>query len=222
MDKTSKKQGCVLAQPTPKIQAMTEETTVTPSDPQGRSLPTEAAVLQRLIAELSLLSEDARQRLISTVCTFFGLSDPMITVAAHRGSSPQHSGERTSPFQFSEAEAPAVKQFIHDKAPVTDVERVACLAYYLAHYRSTLHVKTKDVTALNTESAHRPFSNAAVAVDNATKMGYLVPSIKGSKQISAAGERFVEALPDREAAREIMERARTGRGNRTARKAAAL
>jgi hypothetical protein len=94
------------------------------------------------------------------------------------------------------------------------------LAYYLARYRSTPHVKTKDITALNRESAHRPFSNTAVAVDNATKTGYLVPSIKGSKQISAYGERFVEALPDREAAKEIMDRARSGRG-RTAKRTVA-
>ncbi len=108
---------------------------------------------------------------------------------------------------------------MHDKAPRTDVERVACLAYYLAHYRGTPHVKTKDITALNTESAHRPFSNTAFAVDNATKTGYLVPSVKGSKQISAYGERFVEALPDREAAKEVMNLARAGRRGKNAKKA---
>jgi len=37
-------------------------------------------------------------------------------------------------------------------------------------------------------------------------MGYLVPSVKGSKQLSASGEKFVEALPDRDAAKEILER----------------
>jgi hypothetical protein len=105
-----------------------------------------------------------------------------------------------------------------DKSPRTDVERVACLAYYLAHYRGAPHFKTKDITALNTESAHKPFSNTAVAVDNAAKMGYLVPSVKGAKQISASGERFVEALPDREAAREIFEQSRPKRGGGSARK----
>ncbi len=110
---------------------------------------------------------------------------------------------------------------MHDKAPQTDVERVACLAYYLSHYRSTPHVKTKDITALNTESAHKPFSNTALAVDNATKTGYLVPSVKGSKQVSAYGERFVEALPDREAAKEIMSIARAGRRGKPGKKTVA-
>jgi len=107
---------------------------------------------------------------------------------------------------------------MHDKSPQTDVERVACLAYYLAHFRSTPHVKTKDISAINTESAHRKFSNAANAVENATKQGYLVPSIKGCKQVSAAGEQFVEALPDRETAKEIMDRARIGRVSKNAKR----
>jgi hypothetical protein len=176
-------------------------------------------VLQRIISELSLLSDGARQRLINTVCTFLGLSGPAAGVAAPMNPSRPHPTDRATSFQFSEDDAPTVKQFIHDKAPQTDVERVACLAYYLAHYRSTPHVKTKDITALNTESAHRPFSNTANAVENATKTGYLVPSIKGSKQISANGERFVEALPDREAAKEIMDHARAGRGSKAGKKA---
>ncbi len=179
-------------------------------------------MLQRMITDLSPLSRDDRQRLIDTVCTFLGLSGPRATLPSAAVSARQNIHvDRVPSFQFSEEGAPTVKQFIHDKSPQTDVERVACLAYYLAHYRSTPHVKTKDITALNTESAHRPFSNTAMAVDNATKTGYLVPSIKGSKQISAHGERFVEALPDREAAKEIMEHARSGRGNKSGKKLAA-
>lgn len=187
----------------------------------GTSSPNEAAVLQRLISDLSPLSKDGQQRLVNTVCTFLGLSGPSVIGVAPAIPFRRDSDVRSSSFQFSEEEAPSVKQFMHDKSPQTDVERVACLAYYLARHRSTPHVKTKDITALNTESAHRQFSNTAVAVENATKQGYLVPSIKGSKQVSAAGERFVEALPDREAAKEIMERARVGRSNRSAKKSVA-
>ena len=177
----------------------------------------EAAILQRIIADLSSLSDDARKRLIDTVCIFLGISAP-----ARPQSTTQDFAVpkpiRTSSFQFSEEDAPSVKQFMHEKNPQTDVERVACLAYYLARYRGIPHIKTKDITELNKESAHRPFSNTAFAVDNATKTGYLVPSIKGSKQISAYGERFVETLPDREAAKEIMAAARAGRRAKPAKK----
>ena len=100
-----------------------------------------------------------------------------------------------------------------NKAPKTDIERVACLAYYLGHHRGTPHFKTREITSLNTESAHRALSNTAYAIDNATKAGLLVPSVKGSKQISALGEQFVEALPDRDAASEILQRIRHKRGS---------
>ncbi len=103
-----------------------------------------------------------------------------------------------------------------DKQPRTDVEKVACLGYYLTHYRGTEHFKTLDISKLNTEAAQVKFANATVAVDNATKQNYLVPASKGSKQLSALGEQFVLALPDREKARIIMASARPRR--RAARK----
>ena len=45
-------------------------------------------------------------------------------------------------------------------------------------------------------------------------MGYLVPASKGQKQLSAFGERFVRALPDREAAKDVMSLARPRRKER--------
>jgi len=96
------------------------------------------------------------------------------------------------------------KEFLLQKKPKTDVERIACLAYYLTHYRSAPHFKTAELAALNTEAAQPRFSNAAYAVSNATNCGYLVPATKGSKQISAQGEQFVLALPDRVAAKSAM------------------
>ena len=88
---------------------------------------------------------------------------------------------------------------------------MTCLAYYLTHYRDTPHFKTVDISALNTEGAQPKFSNASVAIDNATRDGYLVTATKGTKQISSAGEKYVELLPDREAAREAMRTFRTRR-----------
>ena len=68
-----------------------------------------------------------------------------------------------------------------------------------------------DLSILNTEGAQSKFSNAAYAVENATKLGYLVPGTKGHKQLSAIGEKFVLALPDRDAAKEVMSNARRKR-----------
>lgn len=172
-----------------------------------------AAALQRMITELLPFTVEDRRTLIETLMTFFGIELPKNGSSADARPLGPSIAPRGTAFQFSEEqEVPSPKNFMVGKSPMTDVERIACLAYYLARYRGTPHFKTKDVTALNTESAHRPFSNATVTVENATKMGYLVPSVKGSKQLSAAGEHFVEMLPDRQAAKEIFDRLRQRRG----------
>ena len=55
---------------------------------------------------------------------------------------------------------------------------------------------------------------ASCATSNATSMGFLVPVTGGLKQLSAAGEQFIRALPDREAAKGAMKRARPRRPRR--------
>jgi hypothetical protein len=89
------------------------------------------------------------------------------------------------------------KQFVAQKRPTTDTERVAVLAYFLTNARSTNEFKTKDISAVNKEAAQRAFSNSPYAVDNATKSGYLAPASKGAKQITTRGEALVDALPER-------------------------
>jgi hypothetical protein len=84
------------------------------------------------------------------------------------------------------------------------VERVACLAFYLTHYRDTAEFTTLDISKVNTEAAQRKLANATVAVNNASQYGYLVPASKGTKQISAAGEKYVQALPDYDAAKALL------------------
>lgn len=162
----------------------------------------------RLIIEaLNPLSEEARRRLISSAATLLRIERiPW-----------QHEGSGATPLQsalpmgapkgiapFSQEQELSPKEFLFEKQPKSDVERVACLGYYLTHYRATPHFKTSDLSMLNTEAAQPKFSNAAAAAGNAIKLGYLVPSTKGHRQISAAGERFVLALPDRVAAKEAL------------------
>jgi hypothetical protein len=89
------------------------------------------------------------------------------------------------------------KQFLAQKKPKNNYERVACLAYYLSNHRSTPHFKTGDIDKLNTESAHH-FTNPSLAVMHATSTyHYLTSAGGGKKQITPLGEAIVEALPDR-------------------------
>jgi hypothetical protein len=147
------------------------------------------------------------------VQTFLGLgrrpnSPPESINAADAAGSPNRESH------FSSDRTISPKDFLRDKLPVTDVERVACLAYYLANYRDTPHFKTIDISAINTEAAQPKFSNASVAVDNARQAGLLVAATKGNKQLSAAGDKFVDLLPDRNAAREALRTFRPRKNSR--------
>ncbi len=172
-------------------------------------------VLTEILAAFRKLEPGSRERMLNTVATFLGLglrpSGSMSTGPTHHPVAASHL--ETS---FSEDRSISPKQFMLDKQPRTDVEKVACLAYYLTHYRGIQHFKTLDISKLNTEAAQVKFSNAAVAADNAMKQNYLVPASKGSKQLSAVGEQFVLALPDRQKARSIMASARPRRKARKA------
>ncbi len=167
----------------------------------------EFSALQEVIAALQRVSsQEARQRILDAASTFLDLR------TAGNGTSPPRRAAPTEDRSESHASYPSFsadttlspKEFLLEKAPRTDVERIATLAFYLTHYRDTPHFKTLDLSKLNTEAAQPKFSNAANSANNAVKQGYLVPSTKGQRQLSAAGERFVAALPDRDEAKRVM------------------
>jgi len=180
--------------------------------PPSRDLQVqELEIVTYLLKVFQDIPQDSRRRVIDTVSRFFDLR----TESAGRPTIPLRlfepvavTAEHSTVPTFSEDRSITPKQFMFQKQPRTDVEKVACLAYYLTHYRDTPYFKTLDISKLNTEAAQVKFSNPAVAVDNATKQLYLVPATKGNKQISALGEQFVLALPDRDKARDVMNNTR--------------
>jgi hypothetical protein len=152
------------------------------------------------------LDDEGRARLLRTLSTLFSIT---LVPEVSNGPRTVSYGEPTE--RFSKEQSLSPKEFILKKQPRSDVERVACLAYYLAHYRDQPHFKTFDISQINTEAAQTKLSNPAQTVINATNYGYLAPAIKGMKQLSAAGEMYVEALPDREAANAALANSRPKR-----------
>jgi hypothetical protein len=99
---------------------------------------------------------------------------------------------------------PTPKEFMRQRNPQSDVQRVACLSYYLTQYRDQRHFKTKDLSKLNVEAAGGTIGNLSQAVNNATKQShYLAPAGAGNKQITAHGEEVVGALPDQAAVKAL-------------------
>jgi len=169
----------------------------------GSSLD-EFEALQTVIAALRGRDRESRRRILDSAATFLDVdisAKTAVTFSEATHSSPSAASSRSP---FSEDTSMSPKDFVMEKAPKTDVERIACLAYYLTHYRSTPHFKTIDLSLLNTEAAQPKFANTAYTSNNAVKMGYLAPGLKGQRQLSGMGERFVRALPDRTAAKDVL------------------
>ena len=174
----------------------------------------DVAVLARIIAALKPYEADHRQRLLQTVETYFSTDGEASLPIKPESTSSSQGSSAVQRRNFSGRPVMSPKEFLHEKQPRTDVERVACLGYYLTHYRSQPHFNSVDLSKLNTEAAQIKFANASVTLGNAVAQGYLAAATKGSKQLSAAGEAFVQLLPDREAARGVMVRARGRRGRK--------
>lgn len=97
------------------------------------------------------------------------------------------------------------KQFMAQKQPKSDVERITCLAFYLTQYKGVSTFKTIDLTHLNVEAAQPRLSNASFTARNAVAQQYLAPAGGGKKQITPRGEALVKAMPDRSAVKDALE-----------------
>ena len=153
-------------------------------------------VLRQIIDLLEPLNDDDRERTVRSMLAFFGMDEKL---------SPNHKPESREPI-FSGHEELSPKAFLAEKEPQTDVERVACLAYYLAHYRDMQHFKTLDISKLNIDAAQKKFSNPTAATNNALRRGFLAVAPAKQKQLSAVGEQYVDALPDMQAAKAVFEK----------------
>lgn len=168
----------------------------------------EFEIVYKIISLLENIEKEKQIHILTTVKTWLKINGRSKSSSEIKKQTafwdiglPEDSSKKIPKFSDSKELSP--KQFMLEKKPNTDIEKIACLAYYLTNYRETRHFKTLDISKLNTEAAQQKFSNAPQAANDAVKRGILVPSIKGKRQISAIGEQFVQALPDRETAKKI-------------------
>jgi hypothetical protein len=114
------------------------------------------------VKTLGKLDEASRARVLDAAGTFFA------NESLRRPQNVQNADSLTSNRpSFGQEYSPTPKEFMLEKQPSTDVERIACLAYFLTHYRNTPHFKTLDLAKLNTEAAQPKFSNTAYSANNA-------------------------------------------------------
>ena len=88
------------------------------------------AVVDRVIQELLPFDQNSRLRVYRTVGTFFSFEASFSKIPENVDSRTPASVSREP--KFSSPSEPTPKEFMLEKQPNTVVERVACLAYYLA------------------------------------------------------------------------------------------
>lgn len=171
----------------------------------------ELDAIREALEALTPLDSEGRARAVIYIAGALGVAAPGQTPAAVRvdGSLPIATG--------SGVNGMSAKQFMAAKKPATAVERITCLAYFLAYGKETAFFKTKDLSEMNREAAGPTFTNISQAAKDAVKAEYLAPAGKGARQLTALGEQVVEALPDHAAVREIVAAGKSRRRRRSSR-----
>jgi hypothetical protein len=174
---------------------------------KAASLDQELESLKTILHALEPLDETQRRFVLRTVAERAGISGVIPQNAPpNTAANPSHQAHQGGiiipPVSLDGMSA---KDFLKAKRPATDVQRIACLAFYLTHVRKQPHFKTRDLTNLNIEGAGGKMSNAAFTTKNATNQnGFLAHAGKGRKQITGLGEDVVNALPDQEAVKRVI------------------
>lgn len=128
---------------------------------KSKEFAQELGALDAVFAAVQPLDEEKRSFVLSTVVHRLGVKLGFTGNAQVAGAAIPFFGQQQTDVDTTP------KLFLKNKHPITEVQRMACLAYYLTHQRQTPHFKTQDLTTLNTEAAGDKIGNAAQAVKNA-------------------------------------------------------
>ena len=177
------------------------------------------AVVSQIVSLLKDMDKETQAHIMNTVTTWLKIDvgRPKHAPSEQELEPPGLSqgpgvSVHTTGSQFTRNVEMTPKQFMLGKQPKTNVERLACLGYYLTHHRDMPQFRTIDLSKLNTEAAQRKFANAADTAKDAIRANYFVAAPKkGHRQLSAEGEQAIAALPDHEKAAGIMKRVRSRR-----------
>jgi hypothetical protein len=153
------------------------------------------------------VSQDVANQIINLVMT------GAVAPAAPTGGVPRPGAYTDTPAAAATGDI-LPKQFISQKKPDNDYQRVACLAYYLTHHRATPQFKTRDITKISRDAGVHLINPSQAVKHAASTYRYLMAAGSGKKQITNLGEAVVDALPDREAVKRAIAEIRPKRRKR--------
>ena len=183
--------------------------------------PAEVDALGKVLAALQELDDRQRGWVINSAVSNLSITSAAAPAGAASGSGGLPSTSNTPAGGAGLPGTPGNREharaFMRQKAPESDVLRIACRAFCLYRFKSTPTFKGKELKQVNLDAAG-PKINFARAIDNATRRsGYLAGAPGGKKQITGLGEDVVEALPNQERVGEV-EATATRRGGKTKKK----
>lgn len=180
----------------------------------------EFKAIQTSLEALEPLEAIQRQFAVTMILSRLGMAGaPLVgtKTGAESGGTRTAANTGLADHSSNPAGLGSVKDFLRSKAPITDRERLICLAYYLTHARDNVSFSTRDITKLNAEAHGADFSNpAATAMNCVIQSKFLSAAGGGKKRITTLGEAVVEALPDRSKVKEVLAGAPRRRKKRTA------
>lgn len=162
------------------------------------------AALVAVVKALEPLTEHERSWVLQSAATRWGNAAPISPISGQgtgaqlppTGSLLSASGDTQSALASQN-----VRSFVRLKQPANDVQRVACLVYFLTHTQNKLGFTSKEITQAHTDSGGSAI-NMTRALDNATRQTrYLSSRGRKEKQLTPLGEDAVNALPSQEAVR---------------------
>ena len=171
-------------------------------------------VLVTVVGALELLHDEKdRQWVLQSAASKFNVTLQMPDTGGQGGSGGALGAGVTADVQ-SAITKKDVRAFIRIKKQATDVQRVACLGYYLVHTTGQPGFTSKDVATAHTNSGGSKI-NLTRAIDNATRRSKYISARSGrEKQLTTLGEDVVNALPDQEGVKTIEADAKSGRGKK--------
>lgn len=176
-----------------------------------------AKALVTVLSALDPLDKNDRQWVLQSAANRWSISLPVSHAGSENGGNANAAavtaplGKGNTANGHAAIAAHDARVFIRTKKPLNDVERVACLAYYIMKTKSQAGFTRKDINAAHTDSGGSNI-NMTRALDNATRQSkYLSNRGQREKQLTTVGEDVVEALPDRDAVAAVLAAARSGR-----------
>ena len=166
--------------------------------------PDAPSALVSVIKALEPLTDVDRQWVLQAASSRWNLKLPAASggAAANASSEALRSATQTqTPLEGK------VREFIRAKKPTSDVQRVACLIYFLAKTTNKEGFISKEINQAHIDSGGSKI-NLPRALDNATRRSKFISNRGGKeKQLTPLGEDIVDALPDQQKVSDLIKEA---------------